>query len=785
MVKSAVPSPGRIYISYRRQDTAYTAGWLYDRLADRYGDGQVFKYVDSIELSDDFVEVITRAVGSCDVLLAVVGDQWLTITDADGRRRLDDPDDFVRVEIEAALTRNVRVIPILVDEARMPRSEELPPSLAGLVRRQALELSRARFEYDTSRLLMVLDKTIAEVRTAHEDAAAIPAPAEATTRPDDWWREERADLEFRAEPEPVAAPGPEPPTTPRPEPPPAGRQRGLQWLHDLRTRWRRTEPLSAPSRPADRVGVSQGSGQAYPLVQAPDVVVVEEPFDVTVGIAPRRDRGLIGTGGFAVTDDMALEVRLAFDPGSLRVAGDSRFTLVITSDDPYPARRLRITALDGDDLVDQRRLGVHYLRDGVVVGIAWRLIVAVPTADDVAGTPVPRTRERELLDLSSVLIEDAPDLVLAVYRADTAAVGDYVWSAYPAAAGIVVPDHKRGENIGDPTAFAQSIGAEVARAGPGQGAALYDFLLGTGKRIGRKVPPAMQSAIRAVAEQGDRTAAASVLLFTEDPHVPWELAVFHQQLHTRFGGDSPFLGAHVAIGRWPLTESRPRPTPRHSVEVVDRAVLTARYERVIRWPQLPHAEAEAASIATAYPGTITIEPLYSKVMDCLRGDPKVDVLHVALHGRFDPAGIDQGLVLLAPQDSGGYAAQYLKSQHVESVTMPRPMFVFLNACQVGAGQRVLGDYAGLAVAFLSAGAAGVVAALWNVQDLAARGVAERFYRDLDADAVPVAEVLRRIRAQYTRQYAETDAVGRATLLAYQLFGHPRLRLSTIRSSDTG
>ena len=173
MVESAAPSPGRIFISYRREETAYPAGWLYDRLADRYGGGQIFKDVDSIELGDDFVEVITSAVGSCDVLLALVGDQWLTITDADGRRRLDDPDDFVRLEIEAALTRNVRVIPILVDGARMPRAEELPPSLAGLVRRQALELSPTRFDFDTSRLLKVLDKTLAEVRTAHDTAAAV------------------------------------------------------------------------------------------------------------------------------------------------------------------------------------------------------------------------------------------------------------------------------------------------------------------------------------------------------------------------------------------------------------------------------------------------------------------------------------------------------------------------------------------------------------------------------------------------------------------------------------
>jgi ABC-type amino acid transport substrate-binding protein len=163
---AAVPSstPGRIFISYRREETAYPAGWLFDRLADHYGGGQVFKDVDSIELGDDFVEVITRAVGSCDVLLALIGEEWLTVTDAHGRRRLDDPDDFVRLEIEAALTRNVRVIPILVDGARMPRADELPDSLVKLVRRQALELSPARFDFDTGRLLKVLDRTLAEVQ---------------------------------------------------------------------------------------------------------------------------------------------------------------------------------------------------------------------------------------------------------------------------------------------------------------------------------------------------------------------------------------------------------------------------------------------------------------------------------------------------------------------------------------------------------------------------------------------------------------------------------------------
>jgi ABC-type amino acid transport substrate-binding protein len=173
MAESAAAAQGRIFISYRREDSAYPAGWLFDRLADSYGKGQIFKDVDNIELGEDFVERITAAVGSCDVLLALIGPQWLTIADERGRRRLDSGDDFVRLEIEAALTRKVLVIPILVDGASMPDPDELPPSLAKLVRRQALELSPNRFETDTGRLLKVLDKTLAEA-ARYPRGSAVP-----------------------------------------------------------------------------------------------------------------------------------------------------------------------------------------------------------------------------------------------------------------------------------------------------------------------------------------------------------------------------------------------------------------------------------------------------------------------------------------------------------------------------------------------------------------------------------------------------------------------------------
>ena len=148
--------------------------------ADHYGRDQIFKDVDDIELGDDFVEVITGAVGSCDVLLALIGDQWLTITDAHGRRRLDDPDDFVRLEIEAALARKVRVIPVLVGGAAMPSADELPDSMARLARRQALELSPDRFEFETSRLLSALDEVLDEIKAAQTEPDATAQVAQAT-----------------------------------------------------------------------------------------------------------------------------------------------------------------------------------------------------------------------------------------------------------------------------------------------------------------------------------------------------------------------------------------------------------------------------------------------------------------------------------------------------------------------------------------------------------------------------------------------------------------------------
>src|SRR5690349_17123265 len=136
----ADPAPTGIFVSYRREDSRHVAGRLYDRLCDHFGPGAVFMDVDSIEPGLDFAEAIERAVGRCRAVLVLIGGSWTAVRDEQGRRRLDDPDDLVVLEVRAALERDVRVIPVLVDGAPAPRRVDLPAELAPLARRNALRV---------------------------------------------------------------------------------------------------------------------------------------------------------------------------------------------------------------------------------------------------------------------------------------------------------------------------------------------------------------------------------------------------------------------------------------------------------------------------------------------------------------------------------------------------------------------------------------------------------------------------------------------------------------------
>jgi hypothetical protein len=155
------PAKSKIFISYRRRETAGHAGRLYDGLSEHFGAERVFMDV-TMEPGVDFAETIREAIGDCGALVALIGEEWLTISDEVGNRRIDDPADIHRMELEAALDRRVRLIPALVQDAQMPSADDLPDGLRALVRRQAVELSDQRWDYDVTGLIDVLERVLSD-----------------------------------------------------------------------------------------------------------------------------------------------------------------------------------------------------------------------------------------------------------------------------------------------------------------------------------------------------------------------------------------------------------------------------------------------------------------------------------------------------------------------------------------------------------------------------------------------------------------------------------------------
>lgn len=173
---------GGIFISYRREDTAGYARSLTEALGSRFGEDAIFRDVDTLGPGVDFPEAIAEAVQQCDVLVALIGDKWLTAEKA-GRRRLDDPRDFVRLEIAAALERDILVIPVLLEHARMPTAEELPEDLVELADRNALRLTDENWRDGLNRLVRAVEARVAPKTAGSSVTSPAPRPQPPTPQP--------------------------------------------------------------------------------------------------------------------------------------------------------------------------------------------------------------------------------------------------------------------------------------------------------------------------------------------------------------------------------------------------------------------------------------------------------------------------------------------------------------------------------------------------------------------------------------------------------------------------
>jgi hypothetical protein len=162
--------PGKIFISYRRRDDPGGAGRLFDALNEAFDPDRLFLDVDSIEPGQDFVEVVEDRVAKSAVLLAVIGQHWIDASDDRGNRRLDNAQDYVRIEIESAMKQGKRVIPVLIGDAKMPAAEVLPESLSKFARHNAVTLRYERFHDDTANLVGALKRAMGD------DLAPTPPP---------------------------------------------------------------------------------------------------------------------------------------------------------------------------------------------------------------------------------------------------------------------------------------------------------------------------------------------------------------------------------------------------------------------------------------------------------------------------------------------------------------------------------------------------------------------------------------------------------------------------------
>lgn len=544
---------------------------------------------------------------------------------------------------------------------------------------------------------------------------------------------------------------------------------------------------SAPDEAAAATGSAdtppKATRLAWPHLSCADSVVVGEPFDLEVGIGPQRDQRLTGTGGLVLpVEDFDLHIELLPDPGAFFVDGERVFTLRVTQADPYPRRTVKVVALGGPGLSGQRRMGVAYSAGGVLRGYAQRQVDVRPMGSapqPQSPAPERNTRRPADIDLTPFVAADEADLTIVIRRGDDDAGRTLVFTACSPVVDLAESPLPPTIDLGNkPDEFA----AEIVRkaSAESQSLKLFDLLVGNGKSIAGKLPADIREALRKVCgKAATEQRAASVLIVSEEPYVPWELAVIEPALPSP-GCDSPFLGAQVALGRWILSGDRPPPHPNRSLAVSEQAVVVGKYEGVLGWKRLKNAETEAEDLEKAWPSTRQVPAAYAEVRDYLHGKKTAEALHFALHGKFDASGLQSGLILIKQRTGQPDILEpdVLEAKHVRGGDLSKSAaFVFLNACQIGAAQQLLGDYAGMAEAFLFIGATAVIAPLWSIDDGEARKIALSFYHSAYDDHVSPAEILRRVRARFTESEALSTAGISPTHLAYQFFGHPKLTMT--------
>lgn len=517
------------------------------------------------------------------------------------------------------------------------------------------------------------------------------------------------------------------------------------------------EPLPPP--PPIMAGNGDGPDKAspakglFPRLDAPEFLAVGTPADIVVGIRPDEDAA-IGGGPMILPPDTRdkffLSVQVIAD--GFELGGNTTswvHDLAVTPQQPFPFVEMTIVAKPIDVPAKAAIINVIYTVADQVIGKAKRAVAIGTQLAEAKKVDLPDVAVRRAMALP--IGPTAADLTVVIL-ADETGPGDRLLWAFRTPHEVDVPQQDCVKEIGDrPEAFAEALrrNAERAEGKP--------TMLKTMRGIGRTIAGAIHEDFWKVFDGVRKVKPNPTVLFlSEEPYVPWELAVLPASIDP---ANDKFLAAEAVTGRWLLIEGPQMPPPEHLI-MKSMAVVFGEYADS-KLTDLKEAKAEMESLKSTFQAS-PVRATQAALNELLDGKPSAEVLHFAIHGKFGDEGAD-----LLMEDGSSLGPFTIEGSNLTSAPL-----VFLNACQVGAGNELLGEFAGMAQAFLSAGASAVIAPLWSVRDDIAREISLRFYK-LAFAGEPPAEVLRRERASFSA----TDPPVSSTFLAYQFYGHPAFRLT--------
>jgi hypothetical protein len=363
----------RIFLNYRREDSRGSAGRIFDRLNSGLGKGTVFRDLEMLP-GEDFVEKIESGVSSAKVLLVIIGKQWLTLVDQSGQRRIDEASDFVRLEIEMSMKRGILVIPVLVDGARMPSAEELPGSLKPLARRQAIEVSDQRFDYDMERLTAQLRPIASQIGTVSSRSKSMWVGGGAIVLAIAVLVAVVSQVHKTSPPEPKSSPATNTGVEARNAMPDAAASGKSQ-----------TQTSSKASAPAPRNGPSPGSTEAKPRKSAPDPPMVVAPVGPTPSASSTPARPIIEE--FSVSPSRVKKGDEAIIEWKTRNAASVELTPIVSG----------IVASSGSRPVRPQQTLTYILiaksESGETVSREATVTVDVTSVDNAPGVKNPQTSE--------------------------------------------------------------------------------------------------------------------------------------------------------------------------------------------------------------------------------------------------------------------------------------------------------------------------------------------------------------------------------------------------------